>query len=59
MYSRLYRTVDRFHKPEILEAAKAGLYSIQAHLVESDLVRFSVRQRNEYLKSQRAPVFLC
>ncbi len=24
MYSRLYRTMDRFHKPEILEAAKAG-----------------------------------
>uniref|UniRef100_A0AAQ5YNL9 N-acylglucosamine 2-epimerase n=1 Tax=Amphiprion ocellaris TaxID=80972 RepID=A0AAQ5YNL9_AMPOC len=24
MYCRLYRTMDRFHKPEILEAAKAG-----------------------------------
>uniref|UniRef100_A0A3B5K1P9 N-acylglucosamine 2-epimerase n=1 Tax=Takifugu rubripes TaxID=31033 RepID=A0A3B5K1P9_TAKRU len=24
MYCRLYRTVERFHKPEILEAAKAG-----------------------------------
>ncbi|XP_034074407.1 N-acylglucosamine 2-epimerase isoform X2 [Gymnodraco acuticeps] len=24
MYCRLYRTMDRFHRPEILEAAKAG-----------------------------------
>jgi len=24
MYCRLYRTMERFHKPEILEAAKAG-----------------------------------
>lgn len=25
MYCRLYRTMERFHKPEILEAAKAGM----------------------------------
>ncbi len=25
MYSRLYRTMERFRRPEILEAAKSGL----------------------------------
>lgn len=29
MYCRLYRTMDRFHKPEILEAAKAGMLNIR------------------------------
>lgn len=29
MYSRLYRTVERFHRPEILEAAKSGAAFLQ------------------------------
>ncbi|KAF7651943.1 hypothetical protein LDENG_00103340 [Lucifuga dentata] len=31
MYCRLYRTVDRFHRPEILEAAKAGGEFLKKH----------------------------
>uniref|UniRef100_A0A8C1WSK3 N-acylglucosamine 2-epimerase n=1 Tax=Cyprinus carpio TaxID=7962 RepID=A0A8C1WSK3_CYPCA len=29
MYSRLYRTVERFHRPEILDAAKSGAAFLQ------------------------------
>lgn len=28
MYCRLYRSLDRFHRPEILEAAKAGKFGV-------------------------------
>lgn len=40
MYSRLYRTMDRFHKPEILEAAKAGVYKCEACFCYFHLLSF-------------------
>lgn len=37
MYCRLYRTMDRFHKPEILEAAKAGKCAVSKFITKITL----------------------
>lgn len=42
MYCRLYRTVERFHKPEILEAAKAGMLFMELGGKNWGLLEFTV-----------------
>lgn len=64
MYCRLYRTVDRFCTPEILQAAKAGGEFLLSHawappVAGSRKCAFCVTRRGEAVKVQRSVFSEC